>query len=248
MDKKQLRQYDFVWSIVLFVFSGWIFFQALGMPMKDTYAGVENVWYVSPALMPFIVSGGIFILSVVLFIIALKDGGARGWLDTIKNTFNFTTEGNLKFLVIVLSIISYVFIYLPRVDFFLCSAMFLFYLVGIFYFEDHSFFKKMSIFFFSGAFVFLIIFILNLHSELEKTFYFTDGLVGLFAAALLVYAFLLVRKDKENFRRFRIALILAVVAPLILSFTFRFMLLVPLPKEGAVLDIISNIYYSIKKG
>ncbi len=248
MDKEELRRYDVIWSAVLFVFGIWVLSQALGMPMTDTYGGVANAWYVSPALMPLIVSAGIIILSAILFVIALRAGGAKGSLETLKRTLNLTTERNLKFLVIILSLSSYVYIYLPTTDFYLCSAMFLFYLTAIFYFDDYPVFKKISLFYQIGAVFFMLLFLFNLHRKLDEMFYFVDGIVGLFIAGMLIYAFVLVRGNKENVRRYKIALTISLLVPLLLTFSFRFMLLVPLPKEGAVVDLLSDIYFAIKKG
>lgn len=55
MKKKELRKADFITSILLLLFSVWVIMETLKMPMKDTFGGVQNVWYVSPALFPLII-------------------------------------------------------------------------------------------------------------------------------------------------------------------------------------------------
>ena len=53
------------------------------MPFRETYAGVENVWYVSPWIFPSVVLTLLLILSVVLTINAISCGGHR---DVIQAT------------------------------------------------------------------------------------------------------------------------------------------------------------------
>ncbi|MEZ5866896.1 MAG: hypothetical protein R3D25_23510, partial [Geminicoccaceae bacterium] len=41
---------------------------ALQFPLRGTYAGVKNAWYVSPALFPLIVATCLFLLAVTLIV------------------------------------------------------------------------------------------------------------------------------------------------------------------------------------
>jgi hypothetical protein len=52
MDKDKLRKADIFSGSIIMLFGLWIISQALQMPMKDSWGGVQNVWYVSPALLP----------------------------------------------------------------------------------------------------------------------------------------------------------------------------------------------------
>ena len=83
MEKKELRKADFITSVLLLLFSIWMLIETFKMPMKDTFGGVQNVWYVSPALFPLIISIFISVLGIALFIHSIKSGGAKYFLDSI---------------------------------------------------------------------------------------------------------------------------------------------------------------------
>ena len=72
MDKDKLRKADFFSGIIILLFGAWIVRQAFKMPMKDSYAGVQNVWYVSPALFPLLIGSilallGLFLVGLLFF-------------------------------------------------------------------------------------------------------------------------------------------------------------------------------------
>ena len=60
-DKAGLRKADFWTSILLFALGVAMIGGATTFPMKDSYGGVQNVWYVSPALFPLLVEGVPFV-------------------------------------------------------------------------------------------------------------------------------------------------------------------------------------------
>ncbi|MCG8568655.1 MAG: hypothetical protein MJB14_00810, partial [Spirochaetes bacterium] len=76
-DKRKLRAADFITAICLIVFSIIILKFASDMPIRDTYAGVESKFYVSPALFPILISGILIILAIVLLLKSIKDGGMK---------------------------------------------------------------------------------------------------------------------------------------------------------------------------
>jgi hypothetical protein len=55
MEKERLRKADVFCGGIIFLFGAWIVWQAFNMPMKDSWGGVQNVWFVSPALFPLFV-------------------------------------------------------------------------------------------------------------------------------------------------------------------------------------------------
>ncbi len=75
LDKEKLRKADVFSGIVFFLFGLWIVYQAFKMPMKDSWGGVMNVWYVSPALMPLFIGFTIMLLGAMLCRVALKSIG-----------------------------------------------------------------------------------------------------------------------------------------------------------------------------
>jgi len=60
LEKEQLRKADIFSGLAIFLFGLFIVLMASEMPMKDSWGGVQNVWYVSPALFPLFVAGAMF--------------------------------------------------------------------------------------------------------------------------------------------------------------------------------------------
>ena len=82
MDKTEMRKKDFVTSIILIAFGIFLVgYSMIAIPMKDSYGGVMNVWYVSPGLFPLFIGIFIILMGVVLLNRAIKDGGARKFLE-----------------------------------------------------------------------------------------------------------------------------------------------------------------------
>jgi hypothetical protein len=56
---------------------------------------------------------------------------------------------------------------------------------------------------------------------------------------------MLIRKNPEWRRKYRISIIIALAVPLMLCPIFKYFLLVPLPYEGGVVEIMDLIRYSL---
>ena len=131
IDKDKLRKAD-VFSGTLIVLLGFVIIsQALKMPMKDSYAGVQNVWYVSPALFPMLVGAMITLLGLLLVRTAIKSvGKAR-----IQQVFDYfrspdfneflKAHTTIRFYGIVLTLFVFVYLLVPRIDLFLCPNLIL---------------------------------------------------------------------------------------------------------------------------
>ena len=52
LEKEKLRKADIFSGLAIFLFGLFMVLMASEMPMKDSWGGVQNVWYVSPALFP----------------------------------------------------------------------------------------------------------------------------------------------------------------------------------------------------
>ena len=106
IEKDKLRKADVYSGAVIFLFGLWIVLQALKMPMKDSWGGVQNVWYVSPALFPLFVGSMIMLLGALLTRTALKRIGFKEFKNTVrwllsKALFQFlNTLTNLRFYTI----------------------------------------------------------------------------------------------------------------------------------------------------
>jgi hypothetical protein len=247
METKQLRRADFITSIILMLFGAWVLFESFKMPMRDTYGGVQNVWYVSPALLPLIVGAGILILGAVLLVAAVKRGGAADFISHAKRTKPQLSEANQRFLAILLALLSFVYFFIPRVDFFLAVVLFLTYFVHPFYYDDTESLRKLSYFYAGIVAVFILLFVTGLANAVNGVFEFSTDILALASiVALNVYARRLAGRDAELIRKFRVAMVVIILTPLILVPVFRFLLLVPLPKEGGIVQVMQLVWYSLR--
>ena len=116
MEKDKLRKADIFSGSIISLFGLWIISQAVKMPMKDSWGGVQNVWFVSPALFPLFVGAMIMLLGALLVRTALKEVGLKGlrrdldWLISpemvrfLKNPVQSSDFTLLLFYFLVLSI------------------------------------------------------------------------------------------------------------------------------------------------
>lgn len=248
MEKKELRRADFVTSILLILFSLIILIKSFQMPMKDTYGGVRNVWYVSPALLPLFIGFMLLLLGGILLRNSIRKGGAQFFFETIrKKTGDANREKVLRFTAIIVALGSFVYLFIPRIDFFLSILTFLFFFIVLFYFDDNDFQKKILIRYSIGCAVFLVLFIFNVHSIVNDMLFFAmDIPLLLFFIYLLLYTRSYVKNDPEMRKKYRIAWIISVIVPLIICPVFRYLLLVPLPHEGGIVNLMNLLYYAVK--
>jgi hypothetical protein len=247
MEKKKLRRADFVFSVILLLFGIFILGNTFTMPMKDSWGGVNNVWYVSPALLPLIVSAAIIILGVALLLHSIRTGGARDFLANIRNRSRGISAANVRFLAILLALSSFVYLNIPQVDFFLCIVWFLLYFIVIFYFDEAKLLVRLSWFYLGGNLLLLLLFITTIDQPIRQAFlYGVDVLMLLLILAFWLYTRLVVRTDRRLVARLRTATIVSVAVPLILVPIFKFGLLVPLPHEGGIIGIMSLIRYAFR--
>lgn len=107
MDKDQLRKADFKTGVFLIAFCLWYLVITFAfMPFKETYGGVENVWYVSPWIFPAVILTLLLLLSLVLTINAIL---SRGLSDVITadphrpGSFQLTRTGVIMLGLLVVA-------------------------------------------------------------------------------------------------------------------------------------------------
>ncbi len=247
METKKLRQADFVTSILLMLFGAWVLFESFKMPMKGTYGGVKNVWYVSPALLPLIIGGALVALGVVLLMASIRSGGAADCIQSLRSVRLRTSVQLERFLAIVIAFVVLVYLFIPRVDFFLSVWFFLSYLTIGFYLDTSEILRKMSLSYVVISIVFLSLFCCGLADVINGLFKYGTDVVALLSIIVLhCFAFRMARGSAEQKKRFFVAALISLVVPLILAPLFRYALLVPLPNEGGIIDLMSLIYYSVR--
>ncbi len=250
MDKDKLRKADVFSGAVIFACGLWIVSMALKMPMKDSWGGVQNVWYVSPAIFPLFVGAMIMLLGGILVRTAVHEIGFKAF----RSVFSFLgstdflqflkLDAVLRFYGSVLLLVSFVFLFIPRVDFFLAAIEFLLVFILMFYIETIQLFKKMLILYLVQLAVFLLYLFSPLDTVLAETInYPGDILMVLFIISFFVRTFLWCRTDPVLKRKFRTSVIVAFAAPLIIGIAFKYFLLVPMPFEGFVVELLDAVWY-----
>ena len=250
MDKDKLRKADIFSGGLIFLFGLWVTSQGLKMPMKDSWGGVQNVWFVSPALFPLLVGAMIALLGALLVRTALKEVGVAGfkkvlrWFTSPELTRYLKTPPVMRFYAMAVLFVAFVFLNIPRIDFLLGSVLFLIAFISMFYFDDDVLLKKLFYFYIAGTIVFLLI----LHWRFQKLLktvlpYSSDWLTFIFIIAYAAYAWALTRHSPLLRKKYRISLILAIIVPFIICPIFKYFLLVPMPKEGLVVAVMDAIWY-----
>jgi len=252
MEPEKLRKADIVTSIIIILFGAWICTEALQMPMKDSWGGVQNVWYVSPALFPLAVGISLVLLGVYLLSIAFKTVGFQAVVRTLrdlakrKTGTGWISDATMRFFAIVSLFLFFVYMEIPRIDFFLSSLLFLIVFIIMFYLDDEPIFRKLFLCYMVGSLLLLGCFITGIDGVLDKAVpYGTDILTLLFIIAYSLYAALLVKGRDDLKRRYRIGMIVALCVPFVLCPIFKYFLLVPLPAEGMIVALMDALYYSV---
>jgi hypothetical protein len=251
MDNNKLRRADIFSGALILMLGLSIISGAMKMPMKDSWGGVQNVWFVSPALFPLFVGGMLALLGVLLIIIAFKSVGSKGF----QSVFSFLTSAEcisflkepltVRFYGAVLNLILFVFLLVPRVDFFPAAILFLLIFFFMFYIGDHSHLLKMLKFSIAITALFVLFVLFGLNDKLSSiTEFGSDWLVLLFIAALCFLVRTTVKGHPGLERQYRISLIIAVAAPLTIGIIFKYFLLVPMPYEGLIVQLLDSIWYA----
>ncbi len=250
MDKDKLRKADIYSGGAMFLFGLWIILQALKMPMKDSWGGVQNVWYVSPAIFPLIVGSMIMLLGALLCRTALKMVGFKAFGETVrwllsKALLQFLNSiPNLRLYTIVVLFLSFVFLTIPRIDFFISAVLFLVVFITSFYFDDAMLLKKLFFFYLAGIVVLILYFALGLNDPLGRIVPFpADILTTCFIVSYSVYAWMLIRSNPMLRKKYRTAMIVAFVSPFVVGLIFKYFLLVPMPFEGLVVALTDFFWY-----
>lgn len=250
MEKDKLRKADIFSGGLIFLFGLWIVSQAFKMPMKGSWGGVQNVWFVSPALFPLFVGFMIMLLGGILTRTALKTVGGKQFRDVLRWLFSAQLRDflklpeNIRFYAMAVLFCNYVFIQIARVDFFICSIFFLMVFISQFYFDDDDLIKKLFFFYLAQSAIMGIYFVSGLATVFEKSISDSgDWLALIMALAYAVYAWMQIRDTRQLRKKYRLTIILALAAPFLIGAAFKYLLLVPMPKEGLIVSLMDALRY-----
>jgi hypothetical protein len=234
------RTADFWTSLVLLVLAAAMAGGALQFPLRGTYAGVRNAWYVSPALLPLIVAACLALLALALLLTALRAGAARTALHRPA-----AGAGLLDVALIAGLIVAFIVGFVPRVDFIVGAAFFLLAFTISFHLDDGRLARTVLGSFFAMAVLVGAIALVGLTPAPRSTPALAlDGMV-LVALLLTALATLWLARagDRAGLRH---CLTVAFVTPLLLGSIFKFFLLVPLPREGLVVIALDTARYALR--
>lgn len=126
-EKKELRQHDFITSLILLGFGLVMLVQSIKMTFFVNIRGVEEVgWFVAPGVFPLILSCGLIIMSLSIMITALREGGQinRQYLNRIVV---FLKSADFRILILEAVILFlYVFVFLRNLPFVIATILYLF--------------------------------------------------------------------------------------------------------------------------
>jgi hypothetical protein len=150
----------------------------------------------------------------------------------------------MRFYAIVVLLFSFVFLNIPRVDFFLCSLLFLSVFITMFYLDDEGLLKSLLLFYLAGSALFALVLAAGIPAAVESVLpRFGDWFILAFILAYCIYAWTLIRGDLALRKKFRTSLVLAVAAPFVIGSVFKYLLLVPMPSEGIVVMLLDAVWY-----
>ncbi len=231
--------WDFAFSAIIVVFAIFVIAQSLTMPFSGTIGGVSTTWYESPGLLPLFVGSSLLVTGLIIFFNALKLRGYHLFRAQIART------DPRAFLLSGLGILSYIFVLVTWFDFYLASAVFLLFYISIYYIDDDVLKRQLIRIYYATIVAGAAIFLSGLSETINTVYEFgTDILLVLcLVAQILAMAAFGIRTGAPAWSRIRIVIILVFVFPAFLVPTFRYFLLVPMPKEGLVVEAVLNRTY-----
>jgi len=248
MELKSLRKADLITSVLVIAFGLFVMIMAMQMPMTASYGGVQAHWYVAPALFPLIIGAALILLGFILGFVALRGGGLKALLEGIEEkSKKRIDEKTIRVWVVAFALGSFIYVFIPNIDFFISIATFLFFVCSVFYSESPRVFRHMTRLFLVETAVFALIFASGVSDVLTHLYYYsTDAVALVMLVVMNVYARRLMKLDGLSGKKITTVMWLSIITPLILCPVFRYLLLTPLPNEGIILDHMNLFYYQLK--
>lgn len=248
----QIRSADFKIGIVLLVCCVFLLWVTSSFPMTGSFGGVDSRWYVSPALFPMVTLVVLVVTTLMLLVRAVRANGHKSFLS-LKGWFGDISQSiNRDRWYVITTLALYIYLYIPSVDFFLATSLFLFTLTLRFYIENtalSSWVKLANVIAVIAIFVMRLIdsetfFILSQESALNEPLIFHTDLVFIALISITILKFWFATTGQSTLRWH--LLLTTLFVPLFLMFSFNFLLQVPMPVEyGTVIKGLEFIWYDI---
>ena len=245
-SKKRLRGIDFWCGVAVMLFGAFVVFEGFGMPLEDSWGGVQNVWYVSPALSPIFVGIGLILLGILLCSIGLREAGGAEIRRVLRSALAADTLLSLplqRFVAAAAIPAAYIYVLIPRIDFCIASLFFLWSYMMLFHLVDTQGFRQLRLVFAAGTAMLCAAVIMAEALGHEAMPYVGDLLTTICTAAFILRARSVVSRHGSGAAFWR-TLAICVAVTIILAVCFRFFLLVPLPTEGTVIEFMDRIRYN----
>ena len=251
METEKLRKADIFSGTAILLLGLFIISQGIQMPMTDSYAGVQNVWYVSPALLPLFIGATLVLFGLLLMKTAFKAvglGGLRSALSYLcgPDFISFLKQPDImRFYGIVLNLVVLVFVMVPRIDFFLAAVIFLLFFFFMFYCGTPDQLVRLLWLALGTTLVLCVFLFAGFEEKVSSVVAFpADILVMLFIAIVIFIMRQQLKQYPELKIKFRRSLVVAFVAPFTIGIIFKYLLLVPMPFEGLVVSLLDAIWYA----
>lgn len=247
----KLRKADIFSGSAITLLGLYMIYQAFQMPMKDSYAGVQNVWYVSPALFPLLIGGVLSVLGLLLVKTALRSVGTEGIISVFKYLASddfvqfLKLPATIRFYGIVLNLFVFVFLLVPRIDFFLGAIIFLLIFFFMFYCGRDEDLPRLIYIVLAGAVILGLYIFSGLAGVVDAAVPFSaDFLVLISTIILILYYAKKVKHSPELIKKFKLSLLIGILAPFTIGIIFKYFLLVPMPFEGLVVYLLDAAWYA----
>lgn len=245
IEQRNLRRSDLKAGLLLCLLSLAMLWKAGEFPLADSYGGVQNAWYVSPALMPLIVGSALLILSLVLTANAVRyaqlTGGAA---KLLRESGAKNVEYRVRLSAVVLFFSGFIYAFTPNVDFFIATLLFLSCFVVSFYLELPAVLRFNALFYLVSS---VAVALASQVAVLEQTIHYPlDILAGSFFLAFLTLNVRMIWSERGAQVKFVRALSVSSAVTLIVVVIFKYGLLVPLPTEGAAIRGMDSIQAMIR--
>lgn len=241
LEQEKMHGWDFAFSLVVILFSIGVIATSLTMPFSGTVGGITTEWYESPGLLPLFIGFSLFAAGLSVFMQSKNEQGREKFLKYFKEI----NPGG--FLVSAGGIISYIYVLITWYDFFLASAVFLLLYIGLYYLDNPEIGKKLLKIYYSANVVSIVIFMTGIDNAINSGYAFTtDFLLAGTGIAMIVAMYHGAKKtNSELVSKVRRLTLIAIIFPAVLCPIFRYFLLVPLPKEGLVVEqVFNHTYYT----
>jgi hypothetical protein len=202
--------------------------------------------------MPLIIGGAMVLLAIFIFLHAKKEGGLAAFKDFFVKgkKKKFWSDANVRYAAVLVPLIAMVYVNITRIDFFLTILLYLVFTISVFYFDDPRVTRAMTKFYSAEMGFNLFLALFGLDKMLKGIFAYSLDII---AFAMIVSIILALRRLGEKYpetvtkKKFAHAMWMTWMTPVFVVPIFRFVLRVPLPVEGAVVNAMSFVYYTVRQ-